>query len=241
MGMTGRAMGPGHTFVDDPVALARATMAPLAPTLADPYATIVAFLATHPEHAAALRGRAAPPVGSTDYVVRQAQNFLDARAPRAPRAPTTVPDPLVSLIVVTYFGIDERDAERVKHEHLLSMGAEGLVGDLLERYLASELEPRGWVWCAGSIVRAVDFIRPPDTREAGWRLLQVKNRDNSENSSSSAIRAGTSIEKWFRTFSRRPGSNWDNFPDASVRGVLSEERFFAFVTDYLTSLETPAN
>ena len=69
-------------------------------------------------------------------------------------------------------------------------------------------------------------------------MLQVKNRDNSENSSSSAIRAGTIIEKWFRTFSRRAGSNWAAFPDESLRAQLSEEAFKDFVKEYLRELKT---
>ncbi len=117
------------------------------------------------------------------------------------------------------------------------MGAENMVGDLLERYLASVLEPMDWIWCSGSIVKAVDFVRPPARTGETWRLLQVKNRDNSENSSSSAIRIGTSIEKWHRTFSQKLGSNWDNFPDASLRQKLSEENFKTFVRNYLQALD----
>lgn len=51
-----------------------------------------------------------------------------------------------------------------------------------------------------------------------WEAVQVKNRDNTENSSSSAIRQGTTIEKWFRTYSkpsrkRATNTNWENFPE----------------------------
>ena len=107
---------------------------------------------------------------------------------------------------------------------------------MLERYLASVMEPRGWIWCSGSMVRAVDFVRPPEAAGQGWRLLQVKNRDNSENSSSSAIRSGTAIEKWFRTFSKKPGTNWDDFPDITLRAHLFEEDFQLFVRQYLARL-----
>jgi hypothetical protein len=116
------------------------------------------------------------------------------------------------------------------------MGAENLVGDLLERYLASVMEPRGWIWCSGAMVKAVDFVKSPTQVGEKWRMLQVKNRDNSENSSSSAIRAGTNIEKWFRTFSKKTGSNWDKFPDPTFRTLLSEAAFKAFVRDYLKML-----
>jgi len=86
------------------------------------------------------------------------------------------------------------------------------------------------------MVRAVDFVKPPVQANGSWRLLQVKNRDNSENSSSSAIRLGTDIEKWHRTFSKRVGSNWAEFPDSALRTHLSETAFKAYVRDYLRAL-----
>ncbi len=143
---------------------------------------------------------------------------------------------MVSFILCHYFNVKESHLQRVKREHLLSMSAENLVGGLLERYLANVLEPHGWIWCSGSMIRGVDFIKSPQTPDGVWVLLQVKNRDNSENSSSSAIRGGTTIKKWFRTFSRKPGSNWEVFPDDSLRKELSEDGFRAFVENYLHSL-----
>ena len=206
------------------------------PALTNKYVSLIRFLAENPGAAAAIRGRLAPPIGSIEYVKRQARNFSDARKPSAPTPPSTIPDEMVSVILVSYFGISERDIEKTKREHMLSMGAENMVGNLLERYLAFVLEPKGWIWCSGSVVRAVDFIKPPIAQNGSWRLLQVKNRDNSENSSSSAIRIGTTIEKWFRTFSRRAGSNWDAFPDGALRKHLSEDSFKDFVRGYLREL-----
>ena len=91
------------------------------------------------------------------------------------------------------------------------MAAENIVGDLLERYLAKILEPKGWVWCAGSIVIAVDFIMRGDATK--WNLLQIKNRDNSENSSSKKVRDGTEIQHWFRTFAKTGETNWSHLDD----------------------------
>ena len=67
-----------------------------------------------------------------------------------------------------------------------------------------------------------------------WEAVQVKNRDNTENSSSSAIRHGTTIEKWFRTYSkpskkRATNTNWENFPEEEFRDQLSEEGFLQFI------------
>lgn len=221
-------------FVSNAEEIARAAMSSINLSLADRYAGVIRFLASYPGAASAMRGSSAPTIGSAEYVRRQASAFASARDSRAPQAPSTVPDEMVSVILVSYFGIANSDVERVKREHLLSMGAENMVGDLLERYLASVLEPHGWIWCSGSMVKAVDFIKP--SVGTAWRLLQVKNRDNSENSSSSAIRVGTEIEKWHRTFSRRAGSNWAAFPDPALRALLSEDAFKSFVRAYLGSL-----
>lgn len=224
------------TFVKNAAEIGREAMASINPNLVDQFERVIIFLSAHPATALALRGSTAPVIGSVDYVRRQAVVFSDARNPRFPQISSTIPDEMVSVILKEYFGIPQDDLKRIKREHLLSMGAENLVGELLERYLASILEPRGWVWCSGAIVKAIDFVKPPSTVGGAWRLLQVKNRDNSENSSGKAIRVGTMIEKWHRTFSRRGGSNWGAFPDESLRPHLSEDAFIDFVRNYLRTL-----
>jgi hypothetical protein len=225
------------TFDPNAEAIANSAMQAVNPLHTQQYVTVIRFLALNPGAAAVLPGASAPKVGSSEYIRRQATAFSKGREPRAPRAPSTVPDDMVSVILEEYFGIPITDLERMKQEHLLSMGAENLVGDLLERYLAKTLEPKDWVWCSGSIVKSVDFIKSPEAVGQKWRLLQVKNRDNSENSSSSAIRIGSEIEKWHRSFSRRVGSNWSAFPDAELGRHLSEEDFKAFAREYLRSLK----
>jgi hypothetical protein len=218
-------------------AYARDAMAAINPPLADKYANLIKLLVMNPEAASKMRGNNSPAVGTEAYIRAQAASFSSSRVPRAPEPPATVPDEMVSFILNNYFNVPEGNLERAKNEHLLSMGAENLVGELLERYLASIMEPRGWIWCSGSTVKAVDLIKPPAASGGTWKLLQVKNRDNSENSSSSAIRNGTDIEKWFRTFSRRTGSNWGAFPDAEIRPLVSEAGFREFVKKYLEALK----
>ncbi len=197
------------SFTPNAPTIAHQAMGEINPHLASQYVTVIEFLSHYPEAASAMRGKNSPSIGSVEYIERQAEAFALARNPRAPQAPATIPD---------------------------AMGAENLVGDLLERYLASVLEPHGWIWCSGAMVKAVDFILPPSTSGGSWRMLQVKNRDNSENSSSSAIRAGTEIEKWHRTFSKKAGANWSVFPDERLKTELSEENFERFVRTYLHAI-----
>jgi hypothetical protein len=220
----------------DALLVARDEMTRVNRSLVGPFEHVVNLLVSNPELAPALRGRGAPEVGTTAYVRRLVLAFAEGRDPRAPQPPTTVPDVMVSVILRSYFDMSAPDAERTQREHQLAMGAENLVGDLLERYLASVLEPRGWVWCSGSVVKSVDFVRPPTRPGDVWRLVQVKNRDNSENSSSSRVRDGNDIEKWFRTFSRTGDTNWPAFPEPSARSCLNEAAFQQFVATYLRDL-----
>ena len=222
-------------FIEDAENVARAAMIGISRDLTETYVGLIRFLSTEPDAALKIRG-GTPEVGSAGYIQYHARGFAESRRPRAPAPPSTTPDEMVSLILNSYFDVPVENLDRAKNEHLLSMGAENLVGELLERYLASIMEPRGWIWCSGSMVKAVDFIKPPINRSANWSLLQVKNRDNSENSSSSAIRNGTSISKWFRTFSRKRATNWDAFPDEDVRRYVSEEGFNEYVRTYLHNL-----
>lgn len=157
--------------------------------------------------------------------------FTAYRRSDLPKIPNTVPDEIVSIVMMEAFDYNEQTIDRVKLEHQLAMSAENSVGALLERYLDSVLRPYGWHWCCGSFIRAVDFIRSDDTE--GWLALQIKNRDNSENSSSSAIRHGTTIQKWFRSFSRTGKTNWANLPTLMQGYNLSEEGFRNFVRVYL--------
>lgn len=207
------------------------------PELSEKYAKLIGFLTLNPGAASALRGKSDTKLGSDEYLRKQAVSFSNGRTKKKPSKPATIPDELVSVILRDYFDVPSKNINEATEHHMLSMGAENLVGDLLERYLASVMEPLGWIWCSGSVIKAVDFIKAPVDENSTWSLLQIKNRDNSENSSSSAIRVGTTIGKWFRTFSKRTGTNWNAFPDLTVKPLVSEEGFKAFATDYLKSLK----
>ncbi len=172
-------------------------------------------------------------IGSEEYLDSLARSFLISRADRAPAKPRTIPDKMIAFILKHHYNVEIEKIEAIINAHQSSMAAENYVGYLLERYLASVLEPLGWVWCSGSSVTAVDFIKPPENESSSWQMLQVKNRDNSENSSSSRVRAGTAIKKWHRTFSATGATNWEAFPEPDAEGGLTEENFEIFVADYL--------
>lgn len=104
------------------------------------------------------------------------------------------------------------------------------IGNILEYYLAKRLSQYGWIWCAGEVVKSTDFIKK--SGDGKWRMLQVKNRENTENSSSSKVREGTNIEKWYRFNSNTGKTRWDKFPDNDVKNVLSENDFIKFVNSH---------
>lgn len=122
--------------------------------------------------------------------------------------------------------------------HFLMMSAENMNGKILEEYLAYVLEDYGWIWCAGETLRACDFFYQDNN---GTILLQIKNKYNTENSSSSAIREGTTIKKWNRlsrpkvaTGKFNPLPNWDELQkiidNPMVSSLLTEEKYLEYIS-----------
>ncbi len=148
-----------------------------------------------------------------------------------PSMPETVPDRAVATIMDRYYEID--NIERAVEEHRKAMAAENFVGYALELYIFSVAHEYGWCLCPNAVVKSVDFVKRE--QNGRWRLLQVKNRNTSENSSSSKVRDGTEIEKWFRTFSKRDATNWENFPDGALTDKLNEQDFQDFIVQYLAA------
>jgi hypothetical protein len=196
------------------------------------FGKICDFLKDNPD-SLSWAGKIKPSPSDEEGMAQLARKFIGGHMKSDfPAIPGTVPDEMVSIVMQVAYGYTTIETERIKKEHQHSMCAENCVGALLERYLNSVLHNSGWVWCCGDFIKAVDFIfKKPD----GWEALQIKNRDNSENSSSSAIRNNTSIQKWFRTFSRTGATNWDNLPPAMQGKGLSEEGFIQFVRSYLSN------
>jgi hypothetical protein len=98
------------------------------------------------------------------------------------------------------------------------MSAENVQGLLLEEYIDANVSSLGWVWCKGSTMRAVDFCTMD-----GDILLQIKNKSNSENSSSSSIRNGTDIHKWFRLGTQtKAGKKYPVYKWDDLNGIIAQ-------------------
>ena len=138
------------------------------------------------------------------WVSRYFSGYNGRPSKRHGKKSQTKPDPAVKLILRTRReDIDDNFADTLEKGHSLMMTIEGMVGNLLEEYLATILHPYGWYCCWGSTIDAVDFCKEDGS------LLQVKTSNNSENSSSIRVRNGTEIRIWFRRFFNKANTfNW---------------------------------
>lgn len=148
---------------------------------------------------------------------------------RVSQLPGTVADPIVSIIInARLTGLTTEQLEQIKYAHRLSMSAENIQGLLLEEFLAEQLADYGWYCCWGESIRHVDFCNVDAS------LLQVKNRSNSENSSSSRVRINRPIEKWYRVDAKTGLYRWSDFNEKYNTDRFSEENFVAFVKQVLS-------
>ncbi len=140
--------------------------------------------------------------------VRKFQNGFDNRiSQRASNVPATVHDRALDIIIDSSIShLSTWDLNRIKYSHRLSMSA---VKIYWAYYLRSFCRSN-WPSLAGIPVGekccgSVDFVS-----DAMVVFLQVKNRSNSENSSSSRVRIGTAIKKWFRVNASDGSHQWDD-------------------------------
>ncbi|AVM44030.1 SinI family restriction endonuclease [Victivallales bacterium CCUG 44730] len=148
------------------------------------------------------------------------------------KLPNTVPDEAVGIIIeARASNLSKEEVNQIIFGHRLAMSAENILGLLLEEFLFEKLSSVGWAMAWGETIRAVDFCNKDG------KLLQIKNRSNSENSSSSKIRDGKPIEKWFRVNAATGRYEWDKLATkigCRVAG-LDEASFQAFIKRTLQS------
>lgn len=180
------------------------------------------------------KGRRTPNQCVEQWVMKFKHGYDERISTRRSKIPGTIPDQAVEIIVnagLSY--LTPEQANLVIYGHRLAMSAENILGLLLEEFLFNSLQPCGWVMAWGETIKSVDFCN------AYGGLLQIKNRSNSENSSSSKIREGKPIEKWFRVNATNGRYEWDklvNFigiPDLYLQ--LSEPMFQQYIRNVLAN------
>ncbi|MFS8925292.1 SinI family restriction endonuclease [Synechococcus sp. B60.1] len=164
------------------------------------------------------------------WIKRYDNGYKNRISKRISRPPKTTSDPIISDIIGARMpGLTEEHLEQIKYAHRLSMSAENILGLLLEEFLAEQLAEYGWHCCWGATLLHVDFCN------VDGRLLQVKNRSNSENSSSSKLRNKKNIKIWYRIDAESGSYKWDDFNSEYKTDRFSEENFVKFVRQVLTS------
>lgn len=176
-----------------------------------------------------------------DYLSQWCQKYVDNRENRALKRPLKnygEHDSALIERVAANTGMPINTLNDYLVGHFVFMSAENMNGAILEEYLAEVLEPSGWIWCAGSTFKAIDFCY---LHTDNIILLQVKNKYNTENSSSSAIRIGTEIKKWNRLKRPRaatgmniPLPNWQRLIELidaskSIAELLTEEKYLEYI------------
>lgn len=141
--------------------------------------------------------------------------------------------------MVTPHANSEKEAEEWVRYHNLFMSAENIGGNLLEEYIAGKVEQYDWIWCRGKILTAVDFCNKSCTE-----FVQIKNKENTENSSGRGFRIDHGAPSWFRMHSEKKSgkivTRWPVLMEIIKRGakkyaddipddLLNEEDYLQFI------------
>ena len=170
------------------------------------------FLEKHPEKIA----RARKPEKVVELIERGREDIPTLAAKKMP-----IVDPALKILANKYAD------ELLFEKHHFLMQAENLIGNLVEYYIDANL-PNNWLFCPKQTIIATDFVR--QNEDGSYYFLNVKNRFNSENSSSARERVFRGVDLWYRI--KKDGStNWDAFPESSV--TLSEEAFIDYVKQHI--------
>lgn len=136
------------------------------------------------------------------WVKKFSDGYENRISQHSSKPPATKADTAVTHIIKKVTNCKEEDANKIIFAHRLGMSAENILGLLLEEFLFKKLSKAGWVMAWGSTISHVDFCN------ANADVLQIKNRDNSENSSSKTVRDGEVIFLWVRGNSKTGETNW---------------------------------
>jgi hypothetical protein len=167
-----------------------------------------------------------PDSGSIEEFSVKFMNGYNNRASVRFSKPSKVkPDRIIDIIIHSRLpDLTLEQVELISEGHRVAMTAENILGYMLEEYIHENVIPFGWTCCWGSVLRSIDFVSKKG------ELLQVKNRSNSENSSSSRVRLGTEIRKWHRIDANSGVSYWEKLNKIIGKGSsMSEEKFSEFV------------
>jgi len=191
--------------------------------------TILTACYRHPDLSPTIKKAKTPEELAKSWLKKYENGYKNRISQRISKLPRTIADPIISAIIQARLtGLTTAHLEQIKYAHRLSMSAENILGLLLEEFLADKLARHGWFCCWGESMRHVDFCNVDGS------LLQVKNRSNSENSSSSRVRINQPIAKWYRVDAVNGSYQWSYWQDKyNNDDNFSEEKFIDFVQQVL--------
>ncbi|MFA5514368.1 MAG: SinI family restriction endonuclease [Sphaerochaetaceae bacterium] len=157
------------------------------------------------------------------------KGFINRPSLRISNPTKTIPDSAIDkLLKARIEQLSDFDITLIRFGHRLSMAAENIIGLILEEYIHNALIDKGWSCCWGNCIGAVDFCSKDGT------LIQVKNKSNTENSSSNKIRKGTDIKKWYRLNALNGKTRWDDLNQITrCTNLLSEDKFQIFASNLI--------
>jgi len=164
------------------------------------------------------------------WVSAHFQDYNNRPSCRTSNPPGTKHDDALDMVInAKLSNLNNTDLQDIKWAHRLGMSAENIFGTILEEYLAEKLAPHGWFCAWGSVLKAVDFV------SNNGDFLQIKSRNNTENSSSNKIRNGTNIKKWWRFHATNGTTNWEELNTKLGINTLSEDDFRRFVAELVAN------
>jgi hypothetical protein len=182
---------------------------------------------SNPGLAAKIKAKTPEAIAQT-WLKKYDKSYQNRASQRISKLPGTIADPIIQTIIQARLPqLTPAQLHQINYAHRLAMSAENIQGLLLEEFLAEQLLDYGWHCCWGEVIRHVDFCHEDGS------LLQIKNRNNSENSSSAKVREHYPIEKWFRIKAATGQYEWDFFNDKYKTHRFSEENFIDFVRQVL--------
>jgi len=153
------------------------------------------------------------------------KGFNNRASVRVSNKSNVKPDKIVDIIIHSRLpSLSNEEISLISSGHRVAMSAENILGHMLEEYIHLNVLEHGWTCCWGNVMKSIDFV------SSKGKLLQVKNRSNSENSSSSKIRVGTEIIKWHRIDANTGTTYWEKLNELiGNKTQMSEKAFSIFV------------
>lgn len=134
----------------------------------------------------------------------------------------TYSDPLIEKIVdIRLKNQEHPPLDFFKFAHRVEMAVENVNGAILEEYIHEKLLPYGWSNCWGETIKAADFYNKNSNS-----LIQIKNKSNTENSSSNKIRLGRDeipINVWVRMNANTGKVYWNELNSIIGKDFLLSE------------------